>query len=228
VPASVALACVEGVLDGSPENALISLDYALEQDPDYARGYTYRSWLLRILGRVEENIVAIHHAVELDPHSVHNRHSLAWGLFCSGDPEGALAVERELRAAHQQDDIAYAYLAIAAAYLGHHEEAVDSAFEAIQYSRGNPNIQAAAAYVLSEAGDSDQARELLRDAESATLPRAPRAQLAAAYVSLGDYAYALELLRKAKEERCIWLRPAKLDPRFAALIDEPGFTALFE
>lgn len=226
VPALATQAWIAGVVDGDPCEGLAMLDEALAHDPHYARGYTYRSLLLRIMGRAEETLEAIRHAVDLDPHSIMNRHSLAWALFCCGRTEEALAVEHELRVAHPDDDIVLTYTAVFEVHLGHFEEALDVTFEALRLSHNNPAVQAMVAYVLAVTGETEDARALAQQAESARLPRAPRVFLAAAYLALGDRSYALDLLEQAQSECCVWLPLARMDPRLVPLADEPRFLAL--
>lgn len=230
VSALAAQAWIKGILDAAPREALALLDEALELDPDYARGYAYRAWLLRTLCRVDEIVEAVRHSVELDPHSVFNRHALAWGLFSCGHAEDALALERQIQAAHpmSRDDIPYMYSSVFLVHLGRHEEAIDAAYEALRISRGNPGVQAVTAYALATIGEASEARKLLQEAEAARLPRAPRTLLAAAYLALGERDTALELLRRARSEHCVWLPPARLDPRLAPLRDDPDFLALFD
>ncbi len=51
VAASATQALIVAILDRAPDKALALLDEALTHEPDYARGYTYRYLLLRMLGR---------------------------------------------------------------------------------------------------------------------------------------------------------------------------------
>ena len=228
VPALATQACIVAVLDRTPASALASLDEALAHDPDYARGYAYRYLLLRMLGRAEEMLEAVRHAIDLDPHSVLNRHSFAAALFLNNRTEEALAAEREIHAFHPRDDIALANIAVLATRLGRYGEALEAAFEAIRLSEVNPSVQALAAYAFAEAGEKGEAGDLVRQAESSRLPRAPRTILAVAHLALGNRAYALELLGRARKEHCIWLPLSRLDPRLAPLADEPRFLALFD
>jgi pentatricopeptide repeat protein len=51
--------------------------------------------------------------------------------------------------------------------------------------------------------------------------------LAPVYAELGDIERALDLLREARDEGCIWFAPARIDPRLASLKSDDRFLALY-
>ncbi|MCB0635174.1 MAG: winged helix-turn-helix domain-containing protein [Pseudomonadales bacterium] len=218
----------EGVMMQRYDAAHACLDKALTIDRGYSRAYAYRSWVFRCQGKSQHSVTAIRKAVEMDPHALLNRHSLCTALFCAGGVEEALGIERELRRQYPQDDIAQGFFALFAAYLGHTREALVGCSAALQLSADLPVVCAAMAYVLARAGKLTEARDLAASAYAATLPRAPRPMLAAVYVELGEEQHALALLQEAREERCPYFAPARIDPRFAKLKRDRKFAALFK
>ncbi len=217
----------DGVMLGRFEAAHDNLDKALSIDPNYSRGDIYRSWVLRCQAQPAASIEAARKAVDTDPHSLLNRHSYCWALFCGGRAEDALGMERILRRDYPQDDIAQGYVALFAAYLRQDDEALAASSAALQLSADLPAVCAAMAYVLARLGKKRDAWKLAECAEAAVLPRAPRPMLAPAYVELGEEERALTLLQEAREEGCAWLPPARLDPRLKRLQSDDRFTALF-
>ena len=222
-----AMGWFKGVMMKQFDAAHSSLDTALSIDPDYARGHMYRSWVYRCQAQPEASIEAAKKAVDIDPHSLLNRHSYCWALFCGGATEDALQVERVQQRDYPSDDIAQGYVAVFAAYHLQADEALAACEIALELSTDVPAVSAAMAYVMARLGKVREARKLAKAAESAAVPRAPRPMIAPAYLELGEEQKALELLQEAHAEGCAWLQPAKLDPRLSRLASNPGFAALF-
>ena len=212
---------------GQLDEAHALLDAALLIDPGYSRGDIYRSWLFRSHGRPKDSLSAAKRGASTDPHSLLNRHSYSWAMFCSGLAKEALMLERKLQMAYPQDDVAQGYVGIFAAYLGNYNEALAASEASTQLSPGRPAVCAAAAYVLARAGQTKRARQLAENALEAVLPRAPRPMLAPGYLELGDRERALDLMREACDEGCAWSAPARLDPRLSDLKSDDKFLALF-
>ena len=227
VQATAALAWFTGAMMGQFEEAHAILDATHSIDPGYSRGYIYRSWIFRCQGLAQESVVAAQRAVDTDPHALLNRHSYSWALFCCDRAAEALTFERELQQTYTLDEIAHGYVGITAAYLGKHKEACAAIETAMQLSSSGPSVCAAASYILAKAGKTERALELAEGVIKAKLPRASRAQLAPAYIALGDTERALNLLRDARDEGCAWLAPARLDPRLSSLKSDDRFSALF-
>jgi pentatricopeptide repeat protein len=221
------LAWFKGAMLGEFDEAHNLLDEALAIDPGYSRAYVYRSWVLRNQGLARESTAAAQAGAEINPHALLNRHSYSWALFCNNCVAEALAHEVTLRQLYPLDDVALAYTAIFAAYLGNYRDALEAIEAAIRISAHRPAVCAGAAYVFAKAGKTARALQLAVEATAATLPRAPRPILAAAYAELGDVDRALALLSEARDEGCVWFAPARLDPRLAPLKSDDRFLALF-
>ena len=221
------LAWFKGAMLGELDEAHTILNEALAIDPGYSRAHVYRSWLLRSQGLARESTVAAQRAADINPHTLLNRHSYSWALFCNDRVAEALAHEETLQRMYPLDDIAQAYAGIFAAYLGRYREALAAIEAAIRISAHRPAVCAGAAYVFAKAGKTGRALQLAVEATAANLPRAPRPILAAAYAELGDVDRALALLSEARDEGCVWFAPARLDPRLAPLKSDDRFLALF-
>ena len=227
VQANAALAWFKGVMLSEFEEAHALLDAVHSIDPDFARSYIYRSWIFRCQGLADENARAAQQAVEKDPHSILNRHGYCWALFCSGRAAEALAIERELRKEYPLDEIAQGYVGVMAAYLGKLDDARAAIETAMHLSDGDPSVCAGFAYILALEGETEGALQMVNRAMEAISPRAPRPQVAAACTALGDIERAFRLLYEARDERCAWFAPARLDPRLTALKSDDRFSTLF-
>jgi len=227
VQANAALAWFKGVMLSEFDEAHALLDAAHSIDPDYSRGYVYRSWIFRCQGLADESAMAAQQAVVKDPHSILNRHSYSWALFCAGRADEALVFERELRKEYPLDEIAQGYVGIMAAYLGKQDEARAAIETAMHLSDGDPSVCAGFAYILAHERETEGARQMVNRATEAISPRAPRPQVATAYARLGDVDRAFDLLFQARDERCAWYAPARLDPRLTALKSDERFSTLF-
>ena len=207
---------------------LASLETALSLDPGYARGFTYLSFVQCAAGLVEECVASARHAVELDPHSVLNKHALVWRLFCSGKPDEALNLQQRNIADFPDDQVALAMYGVIAAWMGSRNESLEATERAVRTSGENPMVMTTRAYALARAGRDDQARALADDLINEDLPRACRPHVAMTFVQLGEHARAIELLREARDEKCPWFRIARFDPRLEALGTDSRLLALFE
>ena len=82
---------------------------ALKLEPNDVRTLVDEAMLLATLGRMQEGIAVLRHAVELDPMSVYARRRLAWLLMHDGQFQAARdAVNRVLQINPQGDQIRYA------------------------------------------------------------------------------------------------------------------------
>jgi len=227
VSARAAFGWLEGVMRRDTEAGLTALDEALALDRDYARGHSYRAWVLRGAGRLDEAVEATRTAVKLDPHSILNKHALGWSLFCAGSWQEALEVERAVRQDQPHVDLGHAYVAIMAAWLGLYDEAIAAGRQTARITAKNPAFMTALSYALAKAGEADEARSIADSAASATLPWAPKPHVAMTYAALGDAERVVELLRDAREEHCPWFPGARFDPRLDALADDPRVQVLY-
>lgn len=90
ISARAALGWIEGVIAWNDDAAMAALDAALALDPGYARGYYYRGWILRSMGRYEAALQDLFRACTLNPYAISQHGALAYSLFCAGRANGAL------------------------------------------------------------------------------------------------------------------------------------------
>ena len=231
-PTHVAARCVaawfDGVMNGNPEPALDSISQAMQDDPWYAHGEVYRSFVYRALGRTRDGVAAAERARELDPFSLSTAHAVAWSLFCAGRVTEALELEQSITLELPHVDVAQAYRAVFAAWLGKHDEAERACSELLKSHASNPAIMCAVGYAWARQGKVSDALALASKLEAAENPWAPRTQIASIYAGAGEDTRALALLEVARDEHCPWFPVARVDRRFDPLADSPDFRSLFE
>jgi DNA-binding winged helix-turn-helix (wHTH) protein/Flp pilus assembly protein TadD len=227
VSARAALGWFEGVVRRRTDSGLALVDQALRLDPDYARAYAYRGWILRMAGRLDQSVAEMRAAVERDPHSILNTHALAWSLFCAGEWEEALEIERRVVRDTPQVEVGHVYVAVMGSWLGFHREAVAAGRRAVEICHRDPSVLTTLTYALARSGEHGAAHALAEQARAVELPRAVRPHLAMTYAALGDAERVVALLREARDEGCPWFGGARYDPRLEDLADHPAVLALY-
>jgi DNA-binding winged helix-turn-helix (wHTH) protein len=217
----------QALIQGQPEQGMESIEHARRLAPDFARTYVYQSWVHRALGAPEAALECSSRAVELDPHAVISRHAHALTLFFNGRSTEALKQESWVSDSYPHDDIAVGYRSVFLACLGRHQEALDSAYHALELAQDIPSTWGAIAWCMVICGEVEEARRLIDEAYAARLPRCPRPLIVPALVALGNVDQAFTLLHEARAERCPWFFGARIDPRLAALRADKRWDALY-
>jgi len=214
-PALAAKGWCLGVLEGKFTEGMANLDKSHQIDPNYARLYSYRSWLWRSVGNTEEAVQAALQATRIDPHSLLIRHAAAWTLFCGNEVEKAFDMERTAAMEYPRDDVAQSFAGLMAAYLGDYSTATEFGERALALSDDSTGICSSVAYIYARKGDRAKALELahlaMRETRSDGYCQGVR--LAPAYVALCDTEYALSLIEHSRVLGCPWLAIAHTDPR---------------
>ena len=194
--------------------------------PNYATAHDWYGFHLLVMGRNEEALGELRKAESLDPLS----------LIISADIADALCIAHLYDASIEQSNKALAMdpnFAVAQYQLGQafeqkhlHEQAISHYQRAIELAGHSAVFDSNLAYSYAAAGRKDEALSIVRALE-AREDRYPGAyaNIALAYVGLGDADTAMAWLEKAYAARVnpsILLRPAfdplRADPRFQSLM----------
>ena len=199
---------------------------ARELNPNYAMSFHWHAGALAALGRHDEAIRAVRHAVALDPLSLSVLSDLGWYyLFADRWQDAA----RECRATLETSpgySWALRCLSLALARSGDEPQAIRLTLEHLRQQGRLPAADSAHAD-LAQATDMEAIRryqlevELAKDEGQADFLR--RGMI---YSQLGEPEAALEWLESAFERRDPWLVFLPVDPRFDALHTHPGFADL--
>ena len=107
------------------------------------------------------------------------------------------------------------------------DEAAAAFSRAVELAPQSPRMHAALARTLALAGQTDQARAVVRrlDQQASSRYVSPF-EYVAVYFALGDTAKGFSWLSKACDDRCFELLALKVDPRFETISDDERFAAV--
>jgi TolB-like protein/DNA-binding winged helix-turn-helix (wHTH) protein len=199
---------------------------ALALNPNHATARQWHAEYLTALGRFDEAVAEIRLAQLLDPKSPVIGSIAAQTFFYARRYDRAAEESRKVLALHPDFALAHAYLALACAEMGKHEEAAAAADRAVQLER-TPATSYLQASVDAASGRRARAQRRL-DALVAAHggPAAPAYRVARIYARLGQTAAAFEWFEKAfarRDQGLVWL---KVDPSLDELRSDPRFVGL--
>ena len=200
---------------------------AIELNPAYATTYFWHATLLAALGRHDEAIAEIRHALELDPLSLPINTYAGWAYYFAREYDEA--IKQCLRTLEMDGNFIQAKwrLGLAYAQKGMHEEAIRDLREGLALSADNTLILGALGYAYAAAGKSDEAREVLGQMERLAGRRyVSPYQMATVHAGLGEKEEALVWLDEAYGERSGLLIYLGVEPVFDGLRSEHGFSDL--
>jgi serine/threonine protein kinase/tetratricopeptide (TPR) repeat protein len=201
---------------------------AVRLNPGYATGRRWYGQFLSGMGRHEEAISEVRHALDLDPLSVIIHTALGDVLFYARRYDDAIAVYRKALELDPDFQAGHSDLARALEHSGRVGDAIRSYERAVALAGGSmadPTVGLANA--SAAAGRRDEALAVLEELKRRRDRQYVSAWgLASIYARLGESGAALEWLECAYNEHdstLVWL---KVHPRFDALRSEPRFMAL--
>ncbi len=213
--------------------AKLSLERAIELNPNHKSGYHGLAWYLVVAGRFDEAIDMMQTAVKLDPLSHMVNNELAWMYSDSGQVERAIEQRKKTLELDPGFVVALDGLAEDYVSMSMYPEAIAILERAITLAGRTPALvtSLAGAYALS--GRKDEAETLLQELqERAASEYVLPTFFAEVYASLGNTDEAFRWLEKGFQERnfdMIWLKTSsswdslRSDPRFDDLVQRMGF-----
>jgi TolB-like protein/Tfp pilus assembly protein PilF/predicted Ser/Thr protein kinase len=231
--AHVAVGWIALMYDWDWERAKLSLERAIDLNPNFSRGYQVLAWYFVVARRFDEAIDAMQTAVKLDPLSPPLNNHLANMYSYSGQVERAIEQREKTLAlapgfAEVMDDLAIDYLS-----MSMYAEAVASVEKGMSPAGRTSRLvcQLGRAYALS--GRKDEAEILVQELQQrATSEYVFPVDFAWLYATLGNTDEAFRWLERAYQERhfSLWrLRMPSLweslrsDPRFDDLVQRMNF-----
>ena len=197
---------------------------ALELRPNYADAYFSYSRFLASRHRLDEAIVQLGRAVELDPLSLSLQSNRALLDYFAGRYDQAATRLGDVLKSDSSDVLAKWGMALVAEQQGNPARAI----ELLQPISGSSMLRKSSlghAYAL--AGQTGRARSVLADLrQAADRSYVPSYWFAVVYTGLGDRDQALRYLERAYQERSTVLAYLLIDPRLAPLRNEARFAAL--
>jgi eukaryotic-like serine/threonine-protein kinase len=212
--------------------AVRHFERAIAVNRDAVVDHAFYPFYLSVAGRPEEAVSAAKRALDRDPVSASNSHTLAVQFFLAGQFDAAIA--ECLRTIEMDPTSAVAYEVLGASYAakGMYREALPAMETASALNRGSAMSLAYLGYVRARLGEREEARRILAQLTEDSKQRyTPALDFAIIHVGLDEKDQALAWLEKAYEERsnrlaylkreAVWdsLRP---DPRFKDLLRRIG------
>ena len=189
--------------------------------------FSYGYWCLRPIGKLNEALVEIERALELDPLSLYYRFGRAYLLMFVGRDEEAAIAARQTFERDPDYFLAQFILSFVLARLGHADEAVALAERALQvHGRYSMSLLVAGA-VYAAAGRREAAEKIVTELE-AMAANSYSAAGAMALVSslLGDMDETVRWAERAINQRDPQVLGIKTTPAYANLRSDPRYPAL--
>ncbi len=203
---------------------------ALHLNPSFGDSYREYAIYLRTVGRTDDAIRSVQHAVALSPLSASMSASLGWTYFYAHRYDDAIAQFKKTLQMDANSEAAHFGLAKAYDRKGADGPAL-AEFAAVLRLAGRDAEARDLERIYSASGYAT-AMAALERGEIASLQRAaqttavPAIYFATHYAILGDSDQAFEWLEKAYQARSSKLLDLKLDPDFNRLHSDPRFTNL--
>ena len=200
---------------------------ALEINPNFSLGYAGYACLLSSLGRHEQAIAAGKRACQLDPLSplVHTMMGIQLYFF----EQFTEAIECQHRAIEIDPGFcpAHAMLGFLHQEMGELDRAVHSLRVATEQAPDTPLMRCFLARTLAAAGETEDARAILREMlELRHTNCLPATSIALIYAALGQREEAWSCLMTAMRELDPWRCSMAVDPRFRFFWNDPRFLGL--
>lgn len=199
---------------------------AMEINPTHATARHWYGLLLAWRGRLDEALVELRCAQQLDPFSPIVGANVAWVLYAARRYDEAIAECRKTIEMTPNFYRAHVYLGWAYERIGDFDAAISELRLAMDLHGGGPEVTAIG-HVYARVGRIDEANQVIaelrqREARGYISPYA----FALIYAGLNDSDNAFAWLERAFEDRTHWLAFLQVEPRFDSLREDPRFIDL--
>lgn len=203
------------------------LDYARRQG-DVEAVHTSYSTLLSCLGRHDESLQRMRHAIEMNPASVSTRASLGWKLFFARNYHNALEQFDRALVLDSNSQGARVGRCNVLARLGRGDESMREASSLWREHSDNIEAQCLFGLLHALAGRHGEANEALAKINVSTNDFRRPFLAAVLLANLNKPERALDELEQCYEDRFLFSLNLAVDPGFDALRDHPRFARLLE
>jgi tetratricopeptide (TPR) repeat protein/DNA-binding winged helix-turn-helix (wHTH) protein len=214
-------------LDHAWADARRGFERAIEINPEYGFAYNGLAYLQLSSGNLPAGLEAMQRARDLEPMSLPMNSVLSSYYYYAREYEKAVELGESALELDPQFPVAHASLGLAQLATGKKQEALKHFGEATRLSGEAPLMVAHLAYGLAEFGETEKARELVKQlAHSQNGGVAPAFHIAIAHLALGDRDSAFRWLYRAVDERFHWVLFMHVDPRLDGIREEREFSEL--
>lgn len=200
---------------------------AIELDPDYATAHYWYSLYLGQVGRVDQALIEAQRAIQLDPLSLVGTYAVGLAHYYGRRFEEATAFAGKVLEVSPSYPLGLRLMGSASLRRGDPGRAIDTYRQLHTAEPASSLYTAWLAHAYASAGNAGKARELITELEAEAASRyVSPANLAVAYVGVGDRDAAMACLERAFVERSQGLTFLKIDPVYDPLRTDPRFTEL--
>jgi len=202
---------------------------AIELNPNYASAHQFLSICLMTSGRQKEALAEIQRAQDLDPLSLIIGDVVGWIYYEGRQYDDAARQYRETLEMEPNYVPALLDLGIVCLRTGEFHKAIAQFEKAKTVSPENGVVLSDLAQAYALSGDKAGARGILHHLERPSSSKFVSSwDISLIYLALGDKHKAIDLLRRAADERVGWVIRLGVDPAFDSLRAEPDFVHLTE
>jgi TolB-like protein/DNA-binding winged helix-turn-helix (wHTH) protein len=225
--AQTSLATVRFNYDWDWNAASTGFQRSIELNPGYATAYQRYSLYLMAMGRIQESLLQMNRARDLEPLSISTNFSLGWRLYMARQYDQAI---EQLRNTLEMDpDFALPRTVLGQAYehKGAYPQAIGELQKAVSISQGSPAMLGALGHAFATAGNRPEAEKILVQMSKSSKTRyVSPFYVAMVYAGLHEDDNALAWLEKAYNDRSNAIIFLKVDPAFDGMRSNARFQAL--
>jgi tetratricopeptide (TPR) repeat protein len=199
---------------------------ALELNPNYATGRQWYGEFLRSTGRVDEALVQLKLAQELDPLSPIMNSSLGVSYYYARQYD--LVIEQNRKALEIDPNFTPAHFGLGLAFeqKGMYQAAIAELQRAKELSNDGEPMVAALGHAYAKSGDRARALQVFKELKEKR-KSVSAYNLALIHIAFGEKTKALPLLQRAREE-ALYQMKLRLDPRLDDLRTDSAFAEVFK
>jgi tetratricopeptide (TPR) repeat protein len=227
--AHTSLAFIEENFDWNYPGAENRYKHALDLNPNYSTAHQWYGRLLFNKGRMDEGLIELKRAQELDPLSLVINSQLAWDYYFM--PEYEKAIDQCKKVLEMDLNFAYVHAVLGRVYVQKslYGASIQEFQKAIDLSGGNRLYLAELGHAYALAGKTEEANKILEELQKLSKQKyADASYIAMVYVGLGEIDGAFRWLEKAFEERAFGLTLLKVEPRFDRIRPDPRYKVLLK
>jgi TolB-like protein/DNA-binding winged helix-turn-helix (wHTH) protein/Tfp pilus assembly protein PilF len=225
--AQTSLATVRFNYDWDWNAASTGFQRSIELNPGYATAYQRYSLYLMAMGRIQESLLQMNRARDLDPLSISTNFSLGWRLYMARQYDQAIEQLRNTLEMDPDFALPRAVLGQAYEHQGAHAQAISELQKAVSISHGSPAMLGALGHAFATAGNKPEAEKILVQMNESSKTRyVSPFYVAMVYAGLHEDDNALAWLEKAYNDRSNAVIFLKVDPAFDGLRSNARFQAL--
>ena len=200
---------------------------AIELNPNYPPAHAHYACQLGMERRFDESVAEARRAHELDPLNPFPAYFLAWCLYQARRYDESISQARHVLQSEPRYGSARFILSWSLRRIGKYDEAITEAKKAIEVLGGVPMFSAALAAAYAEAGETEEARNILAELRELAATRyVSPYHRALVQIALNERDRALELLNESIERDDPWIVWFGTEPQLDPLREESRFDDL--